>query len=84
MSLPFSVNFATWNVCGLSDVDEQHILPHFDSERYELDIVAIQEINVCDSLCTSLSMQMPQWKIMFEEMFYFKIVYMVLIDRLKF
>ena len=47
MSLLFIVNFATWNVCGLSDVDKQHIAG-FDSERYGLDIVAIQETKVCD------------------------------------
>ena len=47
MSLPFIVNFATWNVCGLSDVDKQHTAG-FDSERYGLDIVAIQETKVCD------------------------------------
>ena len=47
MSLLFIVNFATWNVCGLSDADKQHIAG-FDSERYGLDIVAIQETKVCD------------------------------------
>jgi hypothetical protein len=54
MSLPFIVNFATWNVCGLSDINKQHTAG-FDSERYGLDIVALQEPKVRNFSETILS-----------------------------
>lgn len=48
-----TLNFGTWNVCGLSTTDRQHFVAE-DVDRYNLDILALQETKTRKYLETTL------------------------------
>ena len=48
-----TLNFGTWNVCGLSTTDKQHFVAE-DVDRYNLDILALQETKTREFLETTL------------------------------
>ena len=46
-------NFGTWNVCGLSTTQRQHLVVE-DTDRYDLEILAFQEIKTHEFFETTL------------------------------
>ena len=47
------LNFATWNVRGLSKTDKQHLAAQ-DCDRYDVDVIGLQETKPCNYLETTL------------------------------
>ena len=48
-----TINFGTWNVCGLSTTHRQHLVAE-DIDRYDVDILALQETKTREFLETTL------------------------------
>ena len=47
------LSLATWNVRGLSQTDKQHLAAQ-DCDRYDVDVIGLQETKTCDFLETTL------------------------------